>query len=71
MSKQLRPYLEALAVGCVFISITMLFEIPFYMSLIIGALAALGGYRNSIKMDREKEEKLAAKKISPAKKEDK
>ncbi|MCB5162379.1 hypothetical protein [Marinomonas algarum] len=67
MPKQLKPFLEALAVGCVFISITMLFEIPLYMSLIIGALAALGGYRNSIKMDREKEEKLAAKKTSPTK----
>jgi hypothetical protein len=40
----------------------MLFEIPFYMSLIIGALAALGGYRNSIKMDKEKSEKAAANK---------
>lgn len=70
MSKQFRPYLEALAVGCVFISITMLFEIPFYMSLIIGALAALGGYRNSIKMDREKEEKQAAKKASTVKQDD-
>ncbi|MDE8604729.1 hypothetical protein M3I01_017860 [Marinomonas sp. RSW2] len=54
MPKQLKPFIEGLAVGCVFISITMLFEIPLYMSFIIGALAALGGYRNSIKMDREK-----------------
>ena len=60
MKKTLKPVLEGLAVGCVFISITMLFEIPFYMSLIIGALAALGGYRNSIKMDKAKAEKAAA-----------
>ncbi len=57
MKKTLKPILEGLAVGLVFISITMLFEIPMYMSLIIGALAALGGYRNSIKMDKEKAEK--------------
>ena len=57
MPKQLKPYLEGLAVGFVFISITLLFSIPFYMSLIIGALAALGGYRNSIKMDQEKADK--------------
>ncbi|MGO3344545.1 MAG: hypothetical protein ACTIM4_05720 [Marinomonas sp.] len=57
MKKQFRPLLEGLAVGCVFISITMLFQIPLYMSFIIGALAALGGYRNSIKMDRAKAEK--------------
>ncbi|MEL0635336.1 MULTISPECIES: hypothetical protein [Marinomonas] len=57
MKKQLRPLLEGLAVGCVFISITMLFQIPLYMSFIIGALAALGGYRNSIKMDRAKNKK--------------
>lgn len=61
MKKTLKPILEGLAVGCVFVSITMLFEIPMYMSLIIGALAALGGYRNSIKMDKEKAEKNAAK----------
>ena len=54
MPKQLKPFIEGLAVVCAFISITMLFEIPLYMSFIIGALAALGGYRNSIKMDREK-----------------
>ncbi len=59
MPKQLKPYLEGLAVGFVFISITLLFSIPFYMSLIIGALAALGGYRNSIKMDQEKADKKA------------
>ncbi|TDO97358.1 hypothetical protein [Marinomonas balearica] len=57
MKKSLKPILEGLAVGCVFISITMLFSIPMYMSLIIGALAALGGYRNAIKMDKEKAEK--------------
>lgn len=57
MNKKLKPFVEGLAVGCVFISITMLFQIPLYMSFIIGALAALGGYRNSIKMDREKEAK--------------
>ncbi|WP_394180508.1 hypothetical protein [Marinomonas posidonica] len=61
MAKKLRPYIEGLAVGCVFISITMLFQIPFYMSLIIGALAAIGGYRNSIKMDKEKAAKQAPK----------
>ncbi|RBO86198.1 hypothetical protein [Marinomonas aquiplantarum] len=61
MAKKLRPYIEGLAVGCVFISITMLFQIPFYMSLIIGALAAIGGYRNSIKMDKEKVAKQAPK----------
>lgn len=60
MKKTLKPILEGLAVGLVFISITMLFEIPIYMSLIIGALAALGGYRNSIKMDKAKAEKAAA-----------
>lgn len=60
MKKTLKPVLEGLAVGFVFISITMLFEIPMYMSLIIGALAALGGYRNSIKMDKAKAEKAAA-----------
>lgn len=54
MPKKLKPFIEGLAVGCVFISITMLFQIPLYMSFIIGALAALGGYRNSIKMDKEK-----------------
>lgn len=59
MPKQFKPYLEGLAVGFVFISITLLFSIPFYMSLIIGALAALGGYRNSIKMDQEKADKKA------------
>jgi len=61
MAKKLRPYIEGLAVGCVFVSITMLFQIPFYMSLIIGALAAIGGYRNSIKMDQEKAAKQASK----------
>ncbi|TYL46519.1 hypothetical protein [Marinomonas sp. IMCC 4694] len=70
MSKQLKPYLEGLAVGFVFISITMLFDIPFYMSLIIGALAALGGYRNSIKMDREKKEKKSRKSPQTANKDD-
>ncbi|WP_219701305.1 hypothetical protein [Marinomonas lutimaris] len=57
MPKKLKPFIEGLAVGCVFISITMLFQIPLYMSFIIGALAALGGYRNSIKMDKAKEAK--------------
>ncbi|MEO9654107.1 hypothetical protein [Marinomonas sp.] len=57
MNKKLKPFIEGLAVGCVFISITMLFQIPLYMSFIIGALAALGGYRNSIKMDHEKDAK--------------
>lgn len=61
MKKQLKPFLEGLAVGCVFISITMLFQIPLYMSFIIGALAALGGYRNSIKMDKAKEAKKNGK----------
>ncbi|MGJ8645863.1 hypothetical protein [Marinomonas colpomeniae] len=55
--KKFKPFIEGLAVGCVFISITLLFEIPLYMSFIIGALAALGGYRNSIKMDLDKESK--------------
>lgn len=55
--KKLKPFIEGIAVGLVFISITMLFAIPMYMSLIIGALAALGGYRNSVKMDLEKEAK--------------
>ena len=54
ISQKAKPFIEGLAVGCVFISITMLFEIPLYMSFIIGALAALGDYRNSIKMDNEK-----------------
>ncbi|MBM6550701.1 hypothetical protein [Marinomonas ostreistagni] len=57
MKKAFKPVLEGLAVGCVFISITMLFEIPMYMSLIIGALAALGGWHNSVKMDKAKAEK--------------
>ncbi|QRV22343.1 hypothetical protein [Marinomonas foliarum] len=61
MLKQFKPFLEGLAVGCVFISITMLFQIPLYMSFIIGALAAIGGYRNSIKMDKEKEAKKNTK----------
>ncbi|ETX12205.1 hypothetical protein MUS1_00945 [Marinomonas ushuaiensis DSM 15871] len=59
ISQKAKPFIEGLAVGCVFISITMLFEIPLYMSFIIGALAALGGYRNSIKMDKEKAAKNA------------
>ncbi|MEO9274714.1 MAG: hypothetical protein ABJE79_08025 [Marinomonas sp.] len=59
ISQKAKPFIEGLAVGCVFISITMLFEIPLYMSFIIGALAALGGYRNSIKMDNEKAAKKA------------
>ncbi|TPE55278.1 hypothetical protein FJM67_01640 [Maribrevibacterium harenarium] len=61
MKKTLKPFLEGAAVGCVFVSITMLFEIPMYMSLIIGALAAVGGYHNSIKMDKEKAAKAAGK----------
>ncbi|AEF53121.1 hypothetical protein [Marinomonas posidonica] len=61
MPKKFRPIIEGLAVGCVFISITMLFQIPLYMSFIIGALAAVGGYRNSIKMDKEKAAKNAPK----------
>lgn len=59
ISQKAKPFIEGLAVGCVFISITMLFEIPLYMSFIIGALAAVGGYRNSIKMDKEKAAKKA------------
>jgi hypothetical protein len=54
ITKKTKPFIEGLAVGCVFISITMLFQIPLYMSFIIGALAAVGGYRNSIKMDEQK-----------------
>lgn len=61
MKKTFKPILEGLAVGCVFVSITMLFSIPMYMSLIIGALAALGGWHNSVKMDKAKAEKKAAK----------
>lgn len=61
MKKAFKPVLEGLAVGCVFISITLLFEIPMYMSLIIGGLAAVGGWHNSIKMDKAKAEKAAAK----------
>ena len=57
MQSHLKPILEGIVVGIVFVSITMLFDIPLVMSLIIGALAALGGYRNSIKMDKEKREK--------------
>lgn len=60
MKKAFKPVLEGLAVGCVFISITMLFEIPLYMSFIIGGLAAVGGFHNSIKMDRAKADKAAA-----------
>lgn len=62
MKKFLKPLLEGLAVGIVFVSITMLFQIPYYMSVIIGVLAAIGGFRNSIKMDAEKK----AKKSGPA-----
>lgn len=62
MKKFLKPLLEGLAVGIVFVSITMLFQIPYYMSIIIGVLAAIGGFRNSIKMDAEKK----AKKSGPA-----
>lgn len=65
MKKFLKPLLEGLAVGIVFVSITMLFQIPYYMSVIIGILAAIGGFRNSIKMDAEKK----AKKSAPAAKE--
>ena len=56
MKKQLKPILEGLAVGIVFISITMVFQIPLFMSFVIGALAAVGGYRNSIKMDKKKQQ---------------
>lgn len=59
--KKFKPLIEGLAVGCVFISITLLFEIPLYMSFIIGALAAVGGYRNSIKMDLESASKKGKK----------
>jgi len=62
MKKFLKPLLEGLAVGIVFVSITMLFQIPYYMSVIIGVLAAIGGFRNSIKMDADKK----AKKSGPA-----
>ncbi|MCZ2721873.1 hypothetical protein O1D97_09480 [Marinomonas sp. 15G1-11] len=53
MKKKLKPIVEGLAVGVVFFSITLLFEIPFFMSIIIGVLASIGGFRNSIKMDKE------------------
>lgn len=59
MKKYMKPLLEGLAVGIVFVSITMLFQIPHYMSAIIGVLAAIGGFRNSIKMDAEKKAKNA------------
>ncbi|OUR70153.1 hypothetical protein A9Q77_07725 [Marinomonas sp. 42_23_T18] len=62
MKKYLKPLLEGLAVGIVFVSITMLFQIPYYMSVIIGVLAGIGGFRNSIKMDADKK----AKKSGPA-----
>lgn len=62
MKKYTKPLAEGLAVGIVFVSITMLFQIPYYMSAIIGVLAAVGGFRNSIKMDAEKK----AKKSVPA-----
>ncbi|KJZ15754.1 MAG: hypothetical protein ACPGUE_19960 [Marinomonas sp.] len=62
MKKYAKPLAEGLAVGIVFVSITMLFQIPYYMSAIIGVLAAIGGFRNSIKMDAEKK----AKKSAPA-----
>ena len=68
MPKQFKPFLEGLAVGCVFISITMLFQIPLYMSFIIGGLAAIGGYRNSIKMDQEKAAKKPQNQPSETKK---
>jgi len=57
MKKYVKPILEGLAVGIVFASITMLFQIPYYMSAIIGVLAMIGGIRNSIKMDAEKRAK--------------
>lgn len=57
MKPYLKPILEGAAVGIVFVSITLLFSLPYYMSIIIGLLAAVGGYRNSIKMDKEKQEK--------------
>lgn len=60
MNKTLKPLFEGLAVGVIFGSITLAFDIPWYMSVIIGALAALGGYRNSIKMDAEKAAKNRA-----------
>ena len=54
MNKTLKPLFEAAAVGIIFGSITLAFDIPWYMSVIIGVLAAVGGFRNSIKMDAEK-----------------
>lgn len=60
-----KPFIEGLAVGCVFVSITLLFELPLYISFIIGVLTALGGYRNSLKMDQKK----AAKKTKTTSKE--
>ncbi|MCV2401994.1 hypothetical protein OFY17_03745 [Marinomonas sp. C2222] len=51
LTKKTKPFIEGLAVGCIFVTITMIFALPMYMSLIIGALATVGGYRNSVKMD--------------------
>lgn len=62
MKKFLKPLLEGLAVGIVFVSITMLFQIPYYMSVIIGVLAAIGGFKNSIKMDADKKAKKSGPK---------
>ncbi len=67
MKKFLKPLLEGLAVGIVFVSITMLFQIPYYMSVIIGVLAAIGGFKNSIKMDADNKAKKSGPK--PVKKE--
>ncbi|TBR43927.1 hypothetical protein CBF23_004150 [Marinomonas agarivorans] len=57
MTIQLKPLFEGVAVGVVFGSITLAFDIPWYMSAIIAALAAVGGYRNSIKMSAEQTSK--------------
>ena len=57
MNKKIKPLFEGLAVGIIFTSITVAFQIPWYMSAIIGVLATIGGVRNSIKMDAEKEAK--------------
>lgn len=57
MKKYIKPLSEGLVVGIVFTSITLLFQIPYTMSAIIGVLAMIGGFRNSIKMDAAKKAK--------------
>lgn len=61
MKKYIRPLSEGIAVGIVFGSICLLFQISYTVSIVIGLLAMVGGIRNSIKMDAAKKAKEEAK----------